>query len=103
MKTKVMKFGGSSVANTLRINRVIDIVLQASKKKEKIILVVSALGGITDDLIMLATLASKPTRTNGNTNTEEEKSEIIFNDIHNRHNHIVKESIRPHDQERVLI
>ncbi|HSC53188.1 MAG TPA: bifunctional aspartate kinase/homoserine dehydrogenase I [Phnomibacter sp.] len=51
----VLKFGGSSVANSTNIKLISDIFLshQASKK----IVVVSALGGITDQLIACAQLA----------------------------------------------
>ena len=54
---QVLKFGGSSVANAENINRVVEIVQQAVKK-DKTIVVVSALGGITDTLIKAGELAS---------------------------------------------
>jgi aspartokinase/homoserine dehydrogenase 1 len=54
----VLKFGGSSVANAENINRVISIVQKVSQK-DKTVLVVSALGGITDKLLNAATLASQ--------------------------------------------
>jgi aspartokinase/homoserine dehydrogenase 1 len=54
---QVLKFGGSSVANAENINKVISIVKQASQKN-RTVLVVSALGGITDKLITSATLAA---------------------------------------------
>ncbi len=54
---QVLKFGGSSVANAENINKVISIVQEVSKK-DKTVLVVSALGGITDKLITSATLAA---------------------------------------------
>lgn len=47
---QVLKFGGSSVANADNINKVVDLVRQAMAK-DRTILVVSALGGITDMLI----------------------------------------------------
>src|ERR1700743_2106788 len=47
---QVLKFGGSSVANADNINKVVDLVRQATAK-DRTILVVSALGGITDMLI----------------------------------------------------
>ena len=59
---KVLKFGGSSVANAENISRVIAIV-QKALEKEKIIVVVSALGGITDTLIQCGTLASRGDET----------------------------------------
>lgn len=45
---KVLKFGGSSVANSKALYNVIDIIKQ--NKNQKIVIVVSALGGITDIL-----------------------------------------------------
>jgi len=54
---QVLKFGGSSVANAENIRKVISIV-ELSVKKDRTIVVVSALGGITDKLIHCATLAS---------------------------------------------
>ena len=47
---QVLKFGGTSVANATNINKVIDIVKNALKKGDAIV-VVSALGGTTDKLI----------------------------------------------------
>lgn len=55
---QVLKFGGSSVANAININKVVSIVLH-SKHKGKTYVTVSALGGITDTLIKAATLASE--------------------------------------------
>ena len=45
---KVLKFGGTSVANSKALYHVIDIIKQ--NKNQKIVVVVSALGGITDIL-----------------------------------------------------
>jgi aspartokinase/homoserine dehydrogenase 1 len=54
---QVLKFGGSSVANADNINKVVAIVSKAIEK-EPVILVVSALGGITDQLIHTGSLAA---------------------------------------------
>ncbi|MBI5135389.1 aspartate kinase [Candidatus Uhrbacteria bacterium] len=54
---KVLKFGGSSVANAANISRVIDIVLGQHQQDHDIIVVVSAAGGITDSLIQMAEAA----------------------------------------------
>ncbi len=89
--TKVMKFGGSSVADAKKIRGVIDIVLESFKTDEKIIVVVSALGGITDDLIKLSTLALRG-----------DKYEILFKNICQRHDQVVGELISLKDQKRVL-
>jgi len=53
----VLKFGGSSVANAENINKVVALVRQALTK-DKIILVVSAFGGVTDLLIQAAVAAA---------------------------------------------
>ncbi|MDP1623303.1 MAG: hypothetical protein Q8M08_13300, partial [Bacteroidales bacterium] len=47
---QVLKFGGTSIANSDSIQKVIEIVKQAILKEQTIV-VVSALGGITDMLI----------------------------------------------------
>jgi aspartokinase/homoserine dehydrogenase 1 len=59
---QVLKFGGSSVANAENINRVVSIVQKTSKDK-KTILVVSALGGVTDLLLTAAKQASEGDET----------------------------------------
>lgn len=55
---QVLKFGGTSVANAENINKVAAIVNDSSKK-DKVIVVVSALGGITDLLLTAAQSASE--------------------------------------------
>jgi bifunctional aspartokinase / homoserine dehydrogenase 1 len=54
---KVLKFGGTSVANALNINLVLDIVSK-SAKNETLVVVVSAFSGVTDLLILAAKKAS---------------------------------------------
>jgi bifunctional aspartokinase / homoserine dehydrogenase 1 len=54
---QVLKFGGSSVANAENINKVISIV-QKTIQKDSTIVVVSALGGITDLLLQSGALAA---------------------------------------------
>jgi aspartokinase/homoserine dehydrogenase 1 len=54
---QVLKFGGTSVANAGNINRVIAIVKE-TLRKDNAIVVVSALGGVTDLLLDAATLAA---------------------------------------------
>ena len=48
--TKVLKFGGSSVADATAISRVLDIV-EAEASSGKVILVCSAISGCTDALL----------------------------------------------------
>lgn len=54
---RVLKFGGTSVGSVKSILSLKEIVEKA-KDKEKVIVVVSALGGITDKLINTSTQAS---------------------------------------------
>ena len=54
---QVLKFGGSSVANAKNINNVVTIIKQALKNDATVV-VVSALGGVTDALLEAASLAS---------------------------------------------
>jgi len=55
---QVLKFGGSSVANAANINKVISIVKERAAN-DKTIIVVSALGGITDILLQCSALAAE--------------------------------------------
>ena len=50
----VQKFGGTSVANTERIQNVADIVTETYEKGNNVVVVVSAQGDTTDDLIAKA-------------------------------------------------
>jgi len=88
---QVLKFGGTSVANAENINKVVAIVEQAVKKDTTIV-VVSALGGITDTLISGATAAAE-----GN-----EKYKDILLQIEQRHLEVVKALIPVTQQSSVL-
>lgn len=50
----VQKYGGSSIADTVRIDKIASRVSSYAKKGNKVIVVVSAMGNTTDDLIKLA-------------------------------------------------
>ncbi|XLS27685.1 bifunctional aspartate kinase/homoserine dehydrogenase I [Flavobacteriaceae bacterium M23B6Z8] len=71
---KVLKFGGTSVANATNITRVKNII-EARAKEEQLVVVVSAFGGITDLLIEALETASQQ-------NSSYEK---IFEKIKKRH------------------
>ena len=88
---RVLKFGGSSVANADNINKIVAI-LKERLPNEKLILVVSALGGITDSLLTTVVLASE-----GN---EDYKTHL--EQIENRHLEMVKQLIPVAQQSRVL-
>ncbi len=56
---KVLKFGGSSVATPERIKSIGSLIKERHKKGELLTIVFSAFGGVTDELIKTAHLASK--------------------------------------------
>ncbi len=57
MQTLVMKFGGTSVGNAAAIRQVLDIARTEQKQTNNLVIVVSAMSGITDQLIRCASLA----------------------------------------------
>ena len=57
MTTLIMKFGGTSVGMTMGLTQLLSIVLYEHEHWERLILVVSALDGVTDQLIEAAHLA----------------------------------------------
>lgn len=88
---QVLKFGGTSVANAVNINKVIDIVKDALKKGEAIV-VVSALGGTTDKLIEAGRLAA----------SANEQYKEVLQAIEKRHLDTVKELIPVAQQSAIL-
>jgi len=88
---KVLKFGGSSVANSNTIKQVLDIIGQVSKN-QKIAVVVSAFGKTTDQLVAAANLASN----------QDETYKEILQTIENQHLEVVKELIPVTKQSEVL-
>lgn len=63
MDTVILKFGGSSVANDERLNLVVQRIINFYKKNKRIVIVVSAQGKTTDNLLEEAfALSAKPNR-----------------------------------------
>lgn len=87
---KVLKFGGTSVANAQNITLVKDIV--SNNKSDKTIVVVSAFGGVTDVLLDTAEKASKQDTT----------YKVSLKELEARHLSTVKELIPIHAQSTVL-
>lgn len=85
----VLKFGGSSVANANNIKKVIQIV--SGNKYDSQVIVVSALGGVTDMLLLCADAASKG---DSNYNT-------MLDEIESRHQSLIVELI-PNENSAVL-
>ncbi len=51
MKIVVLKFGGTSVGSIDRIKKAASIIVRYTKKKYKVIVVSSAMSGVTNDLV----------------------------------------------------
>ena len=58
MKTVVLKFGGTSVGSIDRIKRVCNIIASYKKKSNKVIVISSAMSGVTNDLVNKSKLIS---------------------------------------------
>ena len=87
---KVLKFGGSSVGTTNGIRNVKKIV---GSQKGQVIVVVSALGGVTDQLIKTAQMASQ-----GNKAYEDELSLLT-----NRHYDLINDNIVKNNERDELL
>ncbi len=88
---QVLKFGGTSVADAPNINKVIAIIKEYAQK-QKTVVVVSAMSGITDALLDAARKAAKGDETY--------KEALIA--IENRHLRLVKELIPVQQHSEVL-
>lgn len=88
---KVLKFGGTSVANQDNIRKVKNIVSEEAKSG-KVVVVVSALGGVTDLLLNAAHKASK----------QDENYKKTLHEIEKRHIDTVKALIPVASQSKVL-
>jgi aspartokinase/homoserine dehydrogenase 1 len=88
---KVLKFGGTSVATADSIQRVAEIVKNAATS-EKAVVVVSALGGVTNNLIAAGNLAAQ----------SDEKYKSILEEIEGRHFEIIRTLFDVHEQSSVI-
>jgi len=88
---QVLKFGGTSVANSANINKVIAIA-QSAAHKEATVLVVSALGGVTDELLQTGELASNA----------DDAYKTLLKDMENRHLDTVRELLPIQQQSATL-
>ena len=63
MSIVVQKYGGSSVADAQKLKKVAERVMQTSASGHAVVVVVSAMGDTTDDLLALAkTISPNPDR-----------------------------------------
>ncbi len=88
---QVLKFGGTSVANADNMNKVVSIV-NAALVEESIVLVVSAMGGITDNLLDIGNLAA----------AADERYKDLLKEIENRHLAAVRELLPIQQQSATL-
>ena len=58
MKTVVLKFGGTSVGSVDKIKKVCKIIAAYKKKKNKVLVISSAMSGVTNDLVNKSKLIS---------------------------------------------
>ncbi len=79
----VLKFGGTSVGSSVNILKTAAVVasVQKSSKKKKLAVVVSAMTGVTDELIKISQLASK----------RDSSYTSLFNKLRNRHQQTITE------------
>lgn len=89
---RVLKFGGTSVGSPATIEKVIDIVSKQSQS-QPIVVVVSAIGGITDLLLEAGTLASQK-------NISYEK---VFKEIREKHTTFLEELTGTNSQEHTEV
>lgn len=90
---KVFKFGGTSVANAVNIEKVSKIVLESAKEDTRgIVVVVSAFGGVTDLLLTAAKQAAH----------KDETYKTTFELIETRHIEVIKSLIPVMDQSAIL-
>ena len=88
---QVLKFGGSSVANAGNINKVISIV-KGKVEQDRTVVVVSALGGVTDMLLKCSNLAAEAN----------ESYKEVLHEIEQRHLQTVKELLPINQQSGLL-
>lgn len=81
----VLKFGGSSVASAERIKNIVSIVKPRLKADEKLTIVFSAFGGITDLLIEMSELASQG----------KDKYIALFHQFKDRHAEVARSLLSP--------
>ena len=88
---KVLKFGGSSVANSENIKKVLNIVSDVSKN-DSVIVVVSAFGKTTDALIKGAHLATK----------KDDEYKGVLKTLESHHFDVVRQLIPVKDQSSII-
>jgi aspartokinase/homoserine dehydrogenase 1 len=94
MTTLMMKFGGTSVGSAQAFAAASDIVLEQSREWERLIVVVSAMNGVTDNLIEGAQSASRG---------EEQTYRAINSKLRDRHHAAVDQLLLKSDEREPLL
>ena len=89
---KILKFGGTSMGNAAAITKAAHIIISEYKKDKEMVIVVSAMGGVTDQLFHLLDLAERK-------KTRLISSELIK--IKNKHKKALKSFIFKKDLENI--
>lgn len=94
MRTLVMKFGGTSVGSSSAILQTANIIQQQKSHWDNLVVVVSAMSGITDKLIQSARLAAE---------NEVAGSSSIIEEIQNQHLEVIDSLISDADEKQILL
>ena len=89
---KVLKFGGTSVGNPESIRQVTDIISSYYKNNEKILVVTSAMKGITNDLLAVGSMAA----------SDNEAYKDLTNQIIDKHINAIHELIDIKQQSKII-
>ena len=89
---KVLKFGGTSVGSSENIRKVADIIQDYLKDGEKIIVVTSAMSGVTNELIRVGNMAAE----------DNEEYKQVANELILRHINTIKDLIDIKSQSGVI-
>ena len=96
MNTLVMKFGGTSVGSVDAINQTADIILDSAKEWKRLVVVVSAMNGVTDALIDSAQTAVS--------SDDESAFRAIIADLHAKHHDTIGALLpEGNDREQLLL
>jgi aspartokinase/homoserine dehydrogenase 1 len=88
---KILKFGGTSVANANNINLVLEIIKTASVDNQ-LVIVVSAFGNITDLLVLAASKAA----------SKDANYKNIFSEIEKKHHEVIAELTDSKEKKELL-
>lgn len=94
MKTLVMKFGGTSVGSSDALSRAAEIVKSESLDWDGLVVVVSAMSGVTDTLLQCAQAVTRD---------EQETYSALINDLRTRHLNTINEIILNTDEKKQLV